>query len=103
MESELTWEIEARAAMEAAMRVAEWDYAHKQVTIQLENVRDGEVSVEAHSKAQLVGCLEDEAENAWYASVPFDGGAAVFDFDPAWVAEYLEDNFNEELRKMGWL
>ena len=95
------WETDAEEAVERAMEDAEWDYDEKTVTLLPRE--DHQAPSECKSIDELKYKLFDIAVNGANNSMPFEGGAPVFEIDYlGLIEETLMDNYMKEINKLGW-
>ena len=93
----MPWEIDAERAVESIVADLEFDTdeaivygPHFAGRIALEDVDD------------LREYLEEAYDEAWYASVPFESGEAVFDSDASGTIEAIIEALTPRLNTVGW-
>ncbi len=92
---EMYWDTEARQAVEQAMEGADWD--EEAGTITINDPDEPRASHTFSTRGDLEDYLRDIAGVAFYASVPFDDGAAVFDCDEEGVVEGVLSDYEDRL------
>lgn len=98
---ELLWETDAREAVENALGNAEWQPERGIVTIQ--PLAEKEPSIECKSIDELRSELMEIASIGATNSMPYEDGEPVFDIDYCGlVDEILIDDYEEQIREMGW-
>jgi hypothetical protein len=102
---ELSYLEESKAVMASVMEGAIWDYERKIVILEVADPRMkmSSVPTEFTSYDDLSYHVHDIASSDWTASVPWVDGASIVEFDDSSVDAYLQDTFEEELTKLGWI
>jgi hypothetical protein len=104
-EDEMPWEYDAREAVELALQEARFEVDEDDESIVFLPSLDfgGKHSrdLEFRSVKELVAELRERAHDAWYGSVPFDGGP-VFDFPGDDLIYRMLSKYRAELTKLGW-
>lgn len=96
---EMTWEKDARVAVQHALESAHWDYENQTVTIyDRDNPRMNRV-VESFEELQTE--LEAIADVGSQNSMPWDGGP-VFSIDAEDIVLTQLEEYEENIRRLGW-
>lgn len=82
----MPWEDDTEAAIYSALEGSVWNFQKGTVLLFPEGSQ-----VEVKNAEEFLRELEDVAESAWCANVPYDGGEAVFPFDPDIVKDSLDE------------
>jgi hypothetical protein len=95
------WEVDAREAVESALENAEWEPEKGIITIQ--PLEEKEPAIECRSIDELRTELIEIGSIGATNSMPYEDGAPVFNLD-YWglVDEILMDQYEEQIREMGW-
>jgi hypothetical protein len=102
---EMPWESAYKCAIDRLLAEAEWKPEEKKVVLKVEDPRlkGPDLAVDVTSYTELEEMVEEAASTAWCAEAPFDRGEAVFEWDPDLASQYLQEHWEVELTKMGWL
>lgn len=100
----MPWEEEANWALSKAIVNLEWKKEEGVVVFtRCVDGPHGPERVEVTSLEELIGGLEEHAQQAWDGKVPVDGGGQVFEMeDYLDVGGVLFDRCEEYLSDMGW-
>ena len=101
MEDEMSCESDARERLEAMANGAKWDVAKKCVLLPREGADGDTELVTCSTYEDMIATLQEEYEQGWDGSVPWDGGR-VFEPNDCAAAEYVEEKFEERIAEMGW-
>ena len=96
------WESDAISAVNVILENAEWNDENKTVSLHTDYDGRGFATV-CHSLEELIFELVEIASVGSMNSMPFEGGAAVFEIDyDSIVQEILIDDYADEIKDMGW-
>ena len=92
LDGEMPWDNAAREAVEGVLENALWDQKAKTITLNDYGARDT-----VSSRDELQEFLEQVASQAFYANVPYEDGAPVFECDEYGVVESMLSDHDERL------
>lgn len=103
-EPEMTWETEAKAALEVLLGTVEWHIQDGFCLMTLGCGEDGEEPevVTVKSLEEFNNRAEEVWTSAWNLYVPFDGGSPLFDADGWEAVEIAQEKFADELSRLKW-